>query len=484
MSLGETAAELGVTGPYAELRLKLWGTTQLLSAFLFSPEKSIICAATVAKLTRRLLPTDEDPKHCFRILRSDHRACLDALVRFIAVPRTDEELQRLETRLSDCRCKVDTYEVLQLVHDNDNDVGDLSFNGMISSIFTILGRVVYHGLKVGHVVGGQPASPHDSTTKKWPANTAALFPAGPDAAVVSFARLFRLTESHHILDFIRTVLPHCPSLAMPISSSALFWEVTVQGLQVAVDNFDPSLIDDDDDDGEDEDEEGYAPHQLIRAFTMFLQTFVETFIETLRQKITLSNLASCGRKIYDLLVKVLCIIKGSSHQDKLRTLCFLIAGMAGCVLKAVPQRQRPRRMHPLLVASTLQHQPKAFAFTEVFAVISRLTAVVQCCNTACTETSESCAQKLRYCARCRVMRYCSSECQKAAWKYHKVVCADLETLNTKVMPKFGMSVSESAPAECLVRFEKEARKLGFGDDRMKVLAAELAPFCPFQNVIA
>ncbi|KAJ7662138.1 hypothetical protein DFH06DRAFT_1191626, partial [Mycena polygramma] len=435
--------------------------------------------------TRRLIPEDADGKHCFRFLRTDLRACLDAMVRFVAVPRTEDELRRLETKLNDCRCDLVKYKVLQVIHDSDNELAHMNFKGMISSIFSVLGRVVLNGLKVGHVVGVQSASSDDSTPKKWPANTAALFPAGADAAVMSFARLFRLTQTSAILDYIRIVLPHSPSLAMSISNSALFWEVAVEQLQVAVENFDPAVVEDDEDDDED-DKLFFESHQIIRSFTVFLQVFVATVAECLRQNIASSpGLKSCGRKVHDLLVKFLVIAKASPNRDKLRSLCFLVAGMTMCVLNAIPAHERPRRRHPLLASSMLPYTPKAVAFTDVYAVLSRLTSIAQCCNALCTETSESSAQRLRSCAKCRVMRYCSSACQKTAWKYHKIVCADIETLNMKVMQKLdgpADTVDGSNPGACLLDFEKKARKAGFSEERMKVLAAELTPFSHFQNV--
>ncbi|KAJ6511502.1 hypothetical protein C8R47DRAFT_1065056 [Mycena vitilis] len=465
MSLVEQAAELGITGPYPGLRLQLFLVAQVLALFLRSPDNSPICAATVAKSTRRLIPEDADGKHCFRLLRTDLRACLDAMVRFVAVPRTEVELRRLETKLNDCRCDLVTYEVLQVIHDSDNGLAHMNFKGMISSIFSVLGRVVLNGLKVGHVAGVQSALSDDSTPKKWPANTAALFPAGPDEAVVSFARLFRLTQTAAILDYIRIVLPHSPSLAMSIFNSTLFWEVAVEQLEMAVENFDPAII---------------------RSFSVFLQVFVATVAECLRQNIASSpGLNSCGRKVHDLLVKFLVIAKASPNRDKLRSLCFLVAGMAMCVLNAIPAHGRPRRRHPLIASSMLPYTPKAVAFTDVYAVLSRLTSIAQCCNALCTETSESSAQRLRSCAKCRVMRYCSSACQKTAWKYHKIVCADIETLYLKVMQKLdgpADTVDGSNPGACLLDFEKKARKAGFSEERMKVLAAELTPFSHFQNV--
>ncbi|KAJ7198788.1 hypothetical protein GGX14DRAFT_665116 [Mycena pura] len=483
MSVEETAAKLGLTGPLAEIRLKikLWAVTQLLTPFLCNPEQPRIhvCAGALVKLTRWLLPPNEDPKTCFRLLRTEHRSCLDDLVRFAAVPRTDEQLRNLETQLNQCRCDVATYEVLRLVHDNINDVKDLTFKGLVSSVFTTLAHITLHGLKVGHVVGGQPVAEPDFG-KKWPENAAALFPAGPEAAVESFARFFRSTKSPAILDFIRTILPHCPSLAVPISSSALLWEVLVEeGLQGAVEDCGASFVINEGDEGE----KSSGPEKIIWAFTMFIQDFIATFTCSVRRKLASSVLASCGRRIHDLLLNVLLMCKDNPNQAKLEAFCFVVAGVAMTLLQAVPERQRPRRIHPVIMAHALQVQSSAREIVDVYGSLSRLTAVAQCCNAGCMETSESSAQKLRYCARCRVMRYCSSSCQKTAWRYHKNVCTDLETLNTKVMPKVGSRKTDSdAAGQVFVKFEKEARKLGFTEDRMKELSKELTPFLHLQNL--
>ncbi|KAJ7326198.1 hypothetical protein DFH08DRAFT_968121 [Mycena albidolilacea] len=117
--------------------------------------------------------------------------------------------------------------------------------------------------------------------------------------------------------------------------------------------------------------------------------------------------------------------------------------MAGCVIYAVPESLRLRRLHPLTkVYGTLKGEPKVWAFVAVFGTMSRLTAVARCCNAVCTETSESSGTRLHYCAGCHVMRYYSSSCQKTARKYHKLtICADLRTLNTEMLPKVGDPVS-------------------------------------------
>ncbi|KAJ7088530.1 hypothetical protein B0H15DRAFT_800980 [Mycena belliarum] len=40
----------------------------------------------------------------------------------------------------------------------------------------------------------------------------------------------------------------------------------------------------------------------------------------------------------------------------------------------------------------------------------------------CQVNASSLAQPLRVCGGCRNQKYCSTECQKHAWKKHKVVC--------------------------------------------------------------
>ncbi|KAJ7507386.1 hypothetical protein B0H11DRAFT_202507 [Mycena galericulata] len=495
MTLEEDLAQLGFTGPDAALRLKILYSAQLLAWFLSSPEDTKLCAASVVKVMQRVLPPDEDGKFCIRLLRTDCGPCLDGLIQLVAVPRTEEQLRQLQTRLNQCHCDL-TNEIVEVVHEADNDSAGRSFKGMIASIFTALAGVVLNGLKIGHVVGGTQMrtteSPETAAAKKWPANIATLFPAGQDAAVISFARLFRLTGSSAVLDYIRIVLPHCPSLAQAISESALFWEVAVERLQVAVDNFheDPSLI------GGDPDPETSAEmtgsHEVIKALVMFLTSFVPTFTETLRQKLSSSvPLMAHGCKLHDLFLKVLLLAKGSPKEDELAAFCFLVAGMALCVANPLPKHQRPRRLHPLIRSySRLQCEPSAWAFTRVFVVLSQLAAVAQCCRIGCAETSETSAQKLRYCARCRLMRYCSSGCQKAAWKEHKGICTDLQTLHTKVMPVFSdKSTSEWADVETgptgrfMQEFERKTRKLGFGEDRMKELSEELEPFCDFKGTL-
>ena len=56
--------------------------------------------------------------------------------------------------------------------------------------------------------------------------------------------------------------------------------------------------------------------------------------------------------------------------------------------------------------------------------VVRLRAPTPCCAACHAKASEH--KKLRACAKCRAVRYCGRECQKAHWGEHKGVCKDVK----------------------------------------------------------
>jgi hypothetical protein len=53
----------------------------------------------------------------------------------------------------------------------------------------------------------------------------------------------------------------------------------------------------------------------------------------------------------------------------------------------------------------------------------------RCSNPGCAGPKQDEGKKVksRHCSRCRVVRYCSQECQRAAWKEHKLNCSPADT---------------------------------------------------------
>ena len=68
-------------------------------------------------------------------------------------------------------------------------------------------------------------------------------------------------------------------------------------------------------------------------------------------------------------------------------------------------------------------------------------------------SSESAPLQLKRCARCKVVRYCSDECQRAAWAEHKHTCVPCAT------PQPGPSPEPSAEHEPDVPFVEPVARL-------------------------
>ncbi|KAF8172792.1 hypothetical protein K438DRAFT_1851137 [Mycena galopus ATCC 62051] len=470
--------EMPTTGPDLELQLQIWVET--LWPFLCNPGDSPICAASVHIITRRFLlqPLQDQTKAAARILRTKHQQVLDGILHFVAIPRPLEVHDAVEAKLNHCECDL-TVPVLDMIHTDADE--SWNYAHMIMSLFTVL-ELILETLKIGHVGGSQSVQglAKDPETAKWPVNTAAFFPAGPDKAIMSFTRLYKSTKMPAILDFIRVALPHCPSLASPAVNSAAFWEALLEELEWAADRLDtdPAIAGNSTYIFEGRPPPGFSIRQIV----MLIQALIFTFTDSLRQDIQTSCLMSYARSIYDVLLKVLIDFNRRPPTSTLNDLRFFVTGVAMTIITALPKNhpRRPQRLPAVLLSWAELH--KGGDFSSVYSVISRLSeSVAQCCNAACAVTSESSAQKLQYCAQCQVMRYCSGVCHKAAWKYHKLVCKDLGKLKKETLPRASRSNTGGGSLPFLKHFGKEALK-DFSVKRMRELQAELVPFLHFENV--
>ena len=55
----------------------------------------------------------------------------------------------------------------------------------------------------------------------------------------------------------------------------------------------------------------------------------------------------------------------------------------------------------------------------------------KCCNDQCPLPGRVAERSsLLYCTACKLIQYCSAECQKVNWKYHKHQCTSIAKLNS------------------------------------------------------
>ncbi|KAJ6491580.1 ankyrin [Mycena vulgaris] len=69
----------------------------------------------------------------------------------------------------------------------------------------------------------------------------------------------------------------------------------------------------------------------------------------------------------------------------------------------------------------------------------------------CCDMCGNSAATLKNCARCRIARYCSAECQKTAWPSHKKTCQPFSASNTVTLTPYYESFGNTIPTADLTR---------------------------------
>ncbi|KAJ6524532.1 hypothetical protein B0H19DRAFT_1386135 [Mycena capillaripes] len=211
-----------------------------------------------------------------------------------------------------------------------------------------------------------------------------------------------------------------------------------------------------------------------------LQALIMTFKQSLRQNSQTSPLMSYAKRIHDVLLKILIGFKKNPRTAPLNETGFMVTAVAMSIITS----RVITRSHCQPYIPFYANLDNCGPFVTVYSAITNLSeSVAQCCNATCTETSESTVQKLRYCSQCGIMRYCSCVCQKAAWKYHKLGCKDLEKLKNDILPRASRSNTKNggATAQFFQEFEKEALNQGFTVQRMEEIRAEVLPFLHYED---
>ncbi|KAJ7730861.1 hypothetical protein DFH07DRAFT_848175 [Mycena maculata] len=452
---------------------------KILDPFLSSPDNSPICAATIFSTHTQLIMFMSEPNagpqqpnvrpdlldahiQCIHhILRTNHHAFLNALMHLVAIPRSDAQLQRMQSRLDTCRCDLSDPSLRQM-HGEIGFTRTARYKEAVWAIFAVLLAVVH---MVGHVPGAQLA-----VSRKWPTNTGDLLPAGAEDAVVSFTALYRLSKAATILHLVRVLLPHCPSLVRPLATSSPFWQASVDGLQSVVDQLHTNAGVSEIDLNE---VATNTPLDSFRAFLLLFQDLTTMLVSISQQNVVPAGLMPQARRIHDLFMTASLILASSpGHDLEVHSTASLAASMARSCRNMLPMDQRPQIVDgpqpPRYAQMPEGEGPQAFF--GLFGFLSLLTSSTHCCSIGCPQTSET--SLLRKCTVCQVMRYCSTICQRDAWPTHKTVCKDLRKLNAIAALLYSSSTDPNKPQS----FEIAARKQGFTDDRMKEIVAGVLPF--------
>merc|ERR1711959_606879 len=122
--------------------------------------------------------------------------------------------------------------------------------------------------------------------------------------------------------------------------------------------------------------------------------------------------------------------KGGGHGKEgleeiliFRTTCFAALGhkkRAGKCMEKLKKKLPQEQVKQLGWLNSLVENMTALV--KKSKKLDRSVSTMKCSNPAC-ENVESKVREFRICSRCKQPSYCSRECQKEHWKYHKYDCA-------------------------------------------------------------
>ncbi|KAJ7291156.1 hypothetical protein C8J57DRAFT_1271533 [Mycena rebaudengoi] len=451
-----------VPGQFFQLETEIWLRLMHLQPFLCSPDDSPLCAFIVSSLLNDMgsIPLLADPtmrKAFLRILRTTHRDFLDVLMRVIAIPKTSAQLETFQNRLSRCRCASGQLRLpLNMPPHSHPSISKSSFDILIVTIFKFLAGIFQRGFKPRQAVRAQISlSGGEPTPRKWPSDTVELFPNGEEAAVMAFASWYHLTKAIEIIEFLHDILDHSPSLRVPVTNCEPLWVALVDQLGCAVEQFHAQPL------------TSESAFSLDSGTPQFAIYSIAQFVGRFDQSVVASSLIkSHSKNIYHLLLKPFLRVQNISNQESDHLVLFTghLAGAIGNVVVDSP-------LHPALrshLFGTFSQADLKKSNWDVIAAANIISYVLdpinslratRCCNTLCAVTRASGAIKLLNCSGCNTMSYCSKDCQRSAWKSHKVFCKDLTSLREK----------------------QEAMKLGFTVDRFKSIEQELRRVFPIPD---
>ncbi|EJD39445.1 hypothetical protein AURDEDRAFT_171446 [Auricularia subglabra TFB-10046 SS5] len=348
-------------------------------------------------------------------LRAECHVLFDACIRALFLPRAQNDFDKL--RLS-----------LAMKHRRCTRPGckpERPGTGInyLRVFLDTLGQVVHSGLHLGEGSAVERASMTNKAFSdrqgRWPSRVSQLFPYGEQATVDALLDLANLFISASPLGLVNELLMVCRPVLLPLLLADGNRKRMLSYLVRVLDPRERPAL------------ERAAPWLFGHGKPLF--TTATAFIHAVRSG---PNAVPCeGPQFFasrerTLLRVATDIIDTLDDADNAMT---LLAPFALDLCKKLgPPTPVPARAWEWTRAQREQYQP-AFA-PILFSMITQLAHRRRCAAVECARSelqTDDSGKRLQHCARCKVPRYCSKECQAADWHGagdvvpHRVVCAVL-----------------------------------------------------------
>ncbi|KAF8967427.1 hypothetical protein BDZ97DRAFT_1803284 [Flammula alnicola] len=378
----------------------------------------------------------------------------NAVVLFLLLKRTDKQLDRLLTRLSECSCCVvertgdiqryheralaqteremtRMYNIEQMVFAEDKEKFTSNRCAFIIELFSAFCMVVHHS-RIKSVAKG--------SSKSWPNHPTDLMPFGAESFVQGMLQWYRFVPDTIIFQATGMVLRFCQSLVIPSLIKYKFSHTVVESCRQLVDRTMVDIC------SEDFDEVG---RQRIALRFRFRVMDVFAFLRAAKEQ-KYDCYAALMRGCETKAMQLCSILLYLSYDPKMppQGAGLVVADIAECrhmaehgqhLFRFFHMHMYPRPdmpVHPSVEHIDLGVFPISASWRapaqSAISVIKTFRSESLCSAFKCPNSLQSAGKDFQRCGRCTVVAYCGRECQTKAWKEekysHKRICPLLRNL--------------------------------------------------------
>jgi hypothetical protein len=367
----------------------------------------------------------------------------DGILAFLLLKRTDEQLDRLLTRLSECSCRMEDVAIaayhrkgssraalsMARAHIDEGELGPVTSGrcSFIMDMFCVL-CIVLKSSGVTSVAKG--------TSQSWPLHLTDLTPYGADSFVQSMLQWYRFVPETAIIHYTGLVLRICGTAVIPSLVKYRFSHAVIESCRQLVDLTLADLTQDLDERGRIRLAQRFRNRVLdyvgyFRAIENLITTKSDCFAELMR------GCETKAMQFCSILLYLSSDPKMPSHD--ISDYMFGFAWYGQELFRFFHMHLYPRPdmpVHPMIeqIDSKIFPFPAALQEPAYLALGCILAFRVDrhCSAYKCPNTFQTVGKDFQRCSRCKVVSYCGRDCQANAWKDqsfpHKRTCSVMRNL--------------------------------------------------------
>lgn len=413
------------------------------------PHNPKLCGPCLRGCLVKAIPARAEP--AIRNSLAKRHDLWNALLLFVTTKRSNKQMERILTRLSECNCSLTTPFIAECHRigvqegaetilrrmpllngvDVEEDVDARKARDRTSFIIGVF-KALLDGL---HETRVTTVAKREATT--WPTFPGELLPFGADVFVESMLQWHQILQDNVVFAVCGSVIRICRTMLLPSMVSHSFCARMVDACRSIFDTTLAAITAENGGDME------HAKKERL-ADVFFAQTDeINQFLEIMKQESDWEAFFFRGN--VTKMVQASCLILFMASDPRLprrpshplRLACF--AYFAQRLYRLFHMHLPPRPaipVHPrVLEADTCRFPPDPIARTLPSSTIFYIKAARQntCCSAVgCNNSLQSAGKDFQRCSRCNVVPYCGRECQIQAWRNeafpHKRVCPKLRYL--------------------------------------------------------